>query len=130
MFQNTKAFSGFSVDDIKKAEEFYGSTLGVKLNHAEDGLSLHIGGGGDVFIYPKPNHEPASFTILNFLVDDIDRTVEELTDRGIAFEHYEGSEMETDEKGIYRGVSKGIGPDIAWFKDPAGNVLAVIEDSK
>ncbi len=73
MFQNTKAFSGFSVDDISKAEEFYGNTLGVNLNHSEDGLSLHIGGGGDVFIYPKPNHEPASFTVLNFLVSDIDK---------------------------------------------------------
>jgi catechol 2,3-dioxygenase-like lactoylglutathione lyase family enzyme len=123
MFESTKAFSGFSVDDIPRAKEFYGDTLG--LNVAEDNglLTLKIAGGRDTIVYPKDNHEPASFTILNFPVDDIEAAVDGLTERGVSFERYEGSDLETDERGIFRGG----GPLIAWFKDPAGNVLSVIQ---
>ena len=125
MFKDTKAFSSFSADDLKKAKEFYGQTLGLEVSETKEGLGLHIAGGGQVFIYPKPNHEPASFTVLNFPVDDIEKAVDELTARGVRFESYEG-EMKTDEKGIFRGASRGEGPDIAWFKDPAGNILSVV----
>ena len=125
MFKNTKAFSSFSADDLKKAKEFYGQTLGLEVSETEEGLGLQIAGGGQVFIYPKPNHEPASFTVLNFPVDDIEKAVDELTTRGVRFESYEG-QLKTDEKGIFRGASRGEGPDIAWFKDPAGNILSVV----
>ncbi len=127
MFEHTEAFSGFAVDDIGKAQDFYGGTLGLKTSvlDPEHGLlSLHIAGGHDVLVYEKPDHTPASFTVLNFPVDDIEKAVDELTARGVRFERYEGTEMETDEKGIFRGG----GPYIAWFKDPAGNVLSVLED--
>ncbi len=129
MFENTKAFSGFSVDDLAQAKAFYGETLGLKLTeHEEAGeglLFLHIAEAGDVLVYPKGNHEPASFTILNFPVDDVEAAVDALTERGVRFERYKGTELETDEKGIFRGG----GPLIAWFKDPAGNVLSVIQGS-
>ena len=124
MFKNTKAFSGFSVDDIQKAKKFYGQTLGLDVSETEEGLALRIAGGGQVFIYPKPNHTPASFTILNFQVDDVDQAVDGLTKLGVRFEHYDG-DIKTDEKGIHR--SDGAGPTIAWFKDPAGNILSVLE---
>jgi catechol 2,3-dioxygenase-like lactoylglutathione lyase family enzyme len=127
MFKSTHAFSGFSVDDLGKAKEFYRRTLGLDV--AEDQemgmLTLKIAGGGNVLVYPKDNHEPATFTILNFPVADIDRTVDDLTAKGIRFERYEMGEASPDEKGIYRGP---YGPPIAWFKDPAGNVLSVLED--
>jgi len=123
MFEHTKAFSGFSVDDIPAAQRFYGDTLGLKVSEANGMLTLHIAGERDTIVYPKPNHTPAEFTILNFPVDDITRAVDQLTERGVAFERYEGTPMETDEKGVFRGG----GPLIAWFKDPAGNVLSVIE---
>lgn len=125
MFESTRAFSGFSVDDTEAARRFYGETLGIRVSDGEmEGLlTLHIAGGRDTLIYPKEDHEPASFTILNFPVDDIEAAVEELTRRGVRFERYEGTPMETDEKGIFRGG----GPLIAWFTDPAGNVLSVIE---
>lgn len=122
----TKAFSGFSVDDIEKAKEFYGQKLGLDVTAEEDGLKMQIGGLNS-FIYPKDDHAPASFTILNFLVDDIDNAVDELNKRGVQFESYEG-EMKTDEKGIFRGADSGHGPNIAWFKDPAGNILSVLEN--
>lgn len=124
MFKDTKAFSGFSVNDIPKAKEFYGQTLGLDVEEGGMGtLLLHIAGGNDVLIYPKgADHTPASFTILNFPVDDIERAVNELTERGVQFEHY-GGEIEPDERGIFRGG----GPLIAWFKDPAGNILSVLE---
>ena len=125
MFENTKAFSGFSVDDVPKAKEFYGETLGLKVSEEHGLLFLHIAGGRDTLVYPKPDHVPATFTILNFPVDDIEKAVDELAERGVRFERYAGSEMETDDKGIFRGG----GPLIAWFKDPAGNVLSVIETS-
>jgi predicted enzyme related to lactoylglutathione lyase len=123
MLGNTKAFSGFSVDDVETAKRFYGETLGVEVSENDAGLTLHIAGDHSVFIYPKDDHEPATFTILNFRVDDIEGTVAGLTERGVRFERYEGTPIETDEQGIFRGG----GPLIAWFKDPAGNVLSVIK---
>jgi predicted enzyme related to lactoylglutathione lyase len=124
MFKNNKAFSSFSSNDLKKAKEFYGETLGLTVKETEEGLELSLAGGGSVFIYPKPNHEPATFTVLNFLVDNIEQSVEALGKLGVSFEQY-GGEIKTDEKGIYHGPP---GPNIAWFKDPAGNILSVIED--
>lgn len=124
MFKNTKAFSGFSVNDIKKAKEFYGQLLGLEISETEMGvLELNLNGGNKIITYPKPNHQPATFTILNFPVDNIDKAVDDLTDLGIVFEQYDGN-LKTDEKGIFRGG----GPLIAWFKDPAGNILSVIQD--
>jgi catechol 2,3-dioxygenase-like lactoylglutathione lyase family enzyme len=125
MFADTKAFSGFSVDDIPAASRFYGETLGLRVTEENGMLTLHIAGDRPVLVYPKPDHEPASFTILNFPVDDIESAVDQLFDHGVQFEHYGGTEIETDERGIFRGG----GPLIAWFKDPAGNVLSVIQDS-
>lgn len=126
MFKNSKAFSGFSVDDIPAAKQFYGQTLGLDVADEMEGLNISLAGGGSVFVYPKPDHTPASFTILNFPVDDIDSAVEQLTAAGVQFEHYDG-EMQTDEKGIFRGTEQDAGPNIAWFKDPAGNILSVME---
>jgi catechol 2,3-dioxygenase-like lactoylglutathione lyase family enzyme len=126
VFKQTHAFSGFSVNDIQRAKEFYGQTLGLEVSETKEGLVLRIAGGGQVFIYPKPNHTPASFTVLNFPVHDIDQAVDALRELGVRFETYEG-EMKTDEKGIFRGAAPGEGPNIAWFKDPAGNILSVLE---
>ena len=120
MFANTKAFSGFAVDDLEKAREFYRDTLGLKTSEENGLLTLHIAGDRPTLVYPKPGHSAADYTILNFPVDDIDEAVDELTSRGVQFERYEG--FDQDEKGI----SRGQGPDIAWFKDPAGNILAVL----
>jgi len=125
MFKDTKAFSGFSANDIEAAKRFYGETLGLSVSEEMGGLGLHLGGGGEVFVYPKDDHAPASFTVLNFPVEDIDAAVDGLTKAGVRFEHYSG-EIETDEKGIAR--SRGEGPNIAWFKDPAGNILSVLEE--
>ncbi|MEJ7623449.1 MAG: VOC family protein [Pyrinomonadaceae bacterium] len=121
------AFTSISVDDVAKAKEFYGTTLGLATTGEEEGLALKLPGGGKMFIYPKDNHVAATFTVLNLQVKDIDAAVEDLTQRGIAFESYTG-DIATDEKGIYRGAEQGSGPNIAWFKDPAGNILSVIED--
>ncbi len=129
MFKDTQAFSSFSVDDLQKAKAFYGQTLGLDVSETAEGLALKLAGGGDVFIYPKPNHEPASFTVLNFKVDDIDQAVDQLTKLGVRFESYEG-EITTDEKGIFRGADRGQGPTIAWFNDPAGNTLSVVEQKE
>ncbi|HEX9923078.1 MAG TPA: VOC family protein [Anaerolineae bacterium] len=130
MFEAKAAFSGFSVDDLVKAKEFYANTLGLKVDDEGVGLRLHLPGGYSVFSYPKDDHQPATFTILNFVVDNIDEAVDELTSRGVQFEHYDlGGGAETDEKGILRGLSHNMGPDIAWFKDPAGNVLAVLQEA-
>lgn len=124
MFENTKAFSGFSVDDIGAAKKFYGETLGIRVSEVGAGLlTLHIAGDRDIIVYPKPNHEPATFTILNFPVDDIDQAVDELSRRGIEFLRYDG--FSQDDKGIARGDE---GPPIAWFTDPAGNILAVLQE--
>jgi predicted enzyme related to lactoylglutathione lyase len=124
MFGDTKAFSGFSVDDVAAAKKFYGETLGLRVSEQDDLLFLHIAGDRDTLIYPKEDHTPASFTILNFPVEDIEAAVDALAERGVSFERYAGTELETDEKGIFRGG----GPLIAWFTDPAGNVLSVIQD--
>lgn len=126
MFRDTHAFSGFSVNDVQKARKFYSQTLGLEVSEVpemQELLELHLAGGAKVLIYPKPDHRPATFTILNFPVDNIEKAVDDLAKRGVRFERYEG-EMETDEKGIFRGG----GPLIAWFKDPAGNILSVLED--
>jgi predicted enzyme related to lactoylglutathione lyase len=123
MFGNTKAFSGFAVDDIGKAKQFYAETLGLEVTEENGMLTLHIAGDRPTLVYPKPNHTPASFTILNFPVDDIESAIDQLTARGVVFERYEGTPAATDEKGIFRGG----GPLIAWFTDPAGNVLSVVE---
>jgi len=123
MFGNTKAFSGFAVDDIEKAKQFYAETLGLEVTEANGMLTLHIAGDRPTLVYPKPNHTPASFTILNFPVEDIEPAVDQLAARGVVFERYEGTPAATDVKGIFRGG----GPLIAWFTDPAGNVLSVVE---
>lgn len=128
MFKPTVAFSGFSVNDLDSARLFYSEKLGLKVT--DDGMGLHIhtpGSDVPVFVYQKgPSHQPATFTILNFKVDNIDSAVDELVSRGIIFEIYEN----TDEKGIARGLSHDMGPDIAWFKDPSGNILSVLQESK
>jgi predicted enzyme related to lactoylglutathione lyase len=121
MFADTKAFSGFAVDDVQKAKEFYGDTLGIETSEENGILTLHIAGDRDTIAYPKLGHTPAAYTILNFPVDDIDSAVEGLVERGVTIERYDG--FEQDEKGVFRGG----GPLIAWFKDPAGNVLSVIQ---
>lgn len=125
MFGNTKAFSGFSVNDTEKAKAFYSEILGIEVEELEmEGLiSLHIAGGTNILIYPKPNHIPATYTVLNFPVKDVEKAVDELTQRGVRFEIYNEDNFQTDEKGIFHGG----GPKIAWFKDPAGNILSVIE---
>lgn len=123
ILKDAKAFSGFSVDDLAAAREFYGGTLGLEIEDAGEGLMLKIAGGNGVFVYPKDDHTPATYTILNFPVGDIDKAVAELTSKGVAFEHYDGL---TDEHGIARGIAANRGPDIAWFKDPAGNFLSVL----
>jgi catechol 2,3-dioxygenase-like lactoylglutathione lyase family enzyme len=125
MFQPKTAFSGFSVNDLAKAKEFYTQTLGLKVVEEGVGLRLHLPGGGTAFAYPKDDHQPATFTLLDFVVDDIDEAVDELKRRGVSFERYAG--MSQDEKGIMRGIAQNMGPDIAWFQDPAGNMLAVLQ---
>lgn len=123
MFKDTKAFSGFSVNDIPKAKMFYEQTLGLEVSQEDYGLlNLHIASNNPILIYPKPNHVPATFTILNFPVDNIEQVMDELTKRGVRFEHYEG-DVQTDEKGMmtYEGLKQ------AWFKDPAGNIISVLE---
>jgi catechol 2,3-dioxygenase-like lactoylglutathione lyase family enzyme len=125
MLGKSKAFSGFAVPDIEKAKKFYGETLGLKVSEDHGLLTLHLAGGNNVLIYPKPNHVPATFTVLNFPVDDVDLAVDELKKRGVRFEIYNLPDLKTDEKGIMRGN----GPTIAWFKDPAGNILSVLEAS-
>ena len=125
MLKTKQAFSGFSVDNLARAREFYAGMLGLTVEDAGPGLGLQLPGGGTVFVYPKDDHQPATFTILNFEVEDIDEAVDELMNRGVQFERYEG--LPVDEKGILRGISQNRGPDIAWFKDPAGNILAVLK---
>ena len=123
MFKNTKAFSGFSVDNIEKAKQFYSQTLGLDVSEANGQLELHIAGGSTIFVYSKPNHVPATFTILNFPVENIEQAVSELSRRGVHFEIYDLPDLKTDA----RGIASDGGPKIAWFKDPAGNFLSVIE---
>jgi predicted enzyme related to lactoylglutathione lyase len=126
MFADTKAYSGFAVDDLQKAKQFYGETLGLRtsvLSEEMGLLTLHLAGDRDTLIYVKPDFTPATYTILNFAVDDVEKAVDELAERGVSFERYDG--FEQDEKGIARGEG---GPPIAWFTDPAGNILAVMEE--
>lgn len=122
------AFSGFSVDNLEKAKQFYADVLGLKLENEKMGLQFALPGGGKVFVYDKPNHTPASYTMLNLVVEDIDEAVESLIEKGVVFEKYTGMPFQQDEKGIARGLSVGQGPDIAWFKDPAGNILSVLQE--
>jgi catechol 2,3-dioxygenase-like lactoylglutathione lyase family enzyme len=122
------AFSGISVDDLSKAQEFYTKTLELKLDNEEMGLQLGLPGGGKMFIYEKDGHTPAAYTALNFVVDNIDEAIDELTSRGVSFEHYDSMPAPQDEKEILRGIAAGQGPDIAWFKDPAGNILSVLQE--
>ena len=125
MLEKSKAFSGFSVSDTQRAKEFYSRTLGLEVSESRGLLNLHLAGGTTVLIYPKPNHAPATFTVLNFPVDSVDKAVDELTKRGVRFEIYNEPNLKTDERGIFRGG----GPVIAWFKDPAGNILSVLEQT-
>jgi len=125
MFDNTKAFSGFAVNDITAAKNFYGKVLGLNVTENKMGiLELHLANGAKVIIYPKPNHVPATFTILNFAVKNLEQAVDDLTSRGVKFEIYNDEYFKTDDKGVFRGG----GPLIAWFKDPAGNIISVLED--
>jgi predicted enzyme related to lactoylglutathione lyase len=127
MFKDTKAFSSFSVNDISKAKEFYIKTLGLEVSEVPEMkglLNLHIMNSNNIMIYSKPNHKPASFTVLNFPVDDVEKAVDELSEKGIKFEIYNEPNLKTNEKGIAEG---GGGPKIAWFKDPAGNILSILE---
>ena len=122
MFADSKAYSGFAVDDLQKAKQFYTETLGLRMSEidADNGLmALHISGSRDILVYLSPTHSPASFTILNFPVEDVEAAVDELMQRGVRFERYEGFDQDA------KGINRGVGPPIAWFKDPAGNVLSV-----
>jgi catechol 2,3-dioxygenase-like lactoylglutathione lyase family enzyme len=125
MFRNTHAFSGFSTNDIPKAKEFYASTLGIDVTEENGMLTLHLAGGGSVLVYPKDNHEPATYTMLNLPVANIEEAVDRLVERRVTFERY-GEGFGQDE----RGIARGEGPPIAWFKDPAGNILSVLEDGE
>ncbi|MDR6970936.1 VOC family protein [Leifsonia shinshuensis] len=122
-------FSGFSVNDLAAAKSFYGETLGLRISDGPMGnLDLELPAGGLVFIYPKDDHVPATFTILNLVVDDIDRAVDDLNAKGVATAIYDDPALPTDAKGVLRGRSQNRGPDIAWFRDPAGNVLSVLQE--
>jgi len=126
MFRDSEPFSSFSVNDLSKAKTFYGKTLGLDVSEQAEGLQVNLAAGFNVFLYPKPNHTPATFTVLNFAVDDIDEAVDELNSLGIRLEKYDQAEIRTDAKGIMRGK----GPQIAWFKDPAGNILSVVQEQE
>jgi catechol 2,3-dioxygenase-like lactoylglutathione lyase family enzyme len=126
LFKEVPAFSGFSSNDIQKTKRFYGETLGLDVTEENGMLTLHIAGGTNILVYPKTNHTPANFTVLNFPVEDIEEAVDELTSRGVVFERYDVPGLEAGKNGIYRGQ----GPPIAWFKDPAGNILSVLEDNR
>jgi catechol 2,3-dioxygenase-like lactoylglutathione lyase family enzyme len=123
MFRDTRAFSGFAVPDTDAARDFYGGTLGLEVTEENGLLTLHVAGDRPILVYPKPDHVPATYTILNFPVADVDRAVDELTAAGVRFEVYDGDDLRTDERGVFRGG----GPTIAWFRDPAGNILSVLE---
>lgn len=127
MFEPVAAFSGFAVKDLQQAQAFYADKLGLTVDDTGMGLQLHLPGGTTVFVYPKPDHQPASFTILNFVVTDIDAAVDTLAARGMRLEKFEGAYQ--DDKGIARGLSHNRGPDIAWFRDPSGNILSVLQDT-
>ena len=123
MFANTRAFSGFAVGDLQEAQKFYGDILGIATSENNGLMTLHLAGGRDTLVYPKPGHVPADYTILNFPVEDIDSAVDELTARGVTFERYDGLAQDG------KGISRGYGPDIAWFRDPAENIMAVLKEA-
>lgn len=125
MFRDTKTFSSFSIRDVAEARTFYAETLGLDVADRPEGLEITLAGGARLFLYPKPDHQPATFTVLNFVVDDVDAAVDELSRRGVRFEHYDEPSMKTDAKGIARGD----GPTIAWFRDPSGNFLSIVKPS-
>ena len=128
MLKVNRSFSSFSVDDLEVAQRFYGETLGLDVEMTEMGLDITLAGGGHVFLYPKPNHEPASFTVLNLMVPDLDVAVDALVEAGVTMERYDDvADIRQDERGIAR-AEPGRGPDIAWFTDPAGNTIALIHD--
>lgn len=125
MFKDSKAFSGFSVDDVAEAKKFYHDVLGLEIGQEMMGMfEIKLGTGGTIMVYPKDDHQPATFTILNFPVSDIDKAVDYLIDKGVEFEKYDG--FDQDEKGISRSTDPERGPSIAWFKDPSGNILSVL----
>ena len=128
MFNIQSTFSGYSVDDLAAAKRFYTETLGLDLTDETMALGFTLPGGGKLFIYPKDDHQPATFTVLNFVVADIDAAINALAAKGVKPERYDNLPAPQDEKGVLRGLSAGYGPDIAWFKDPAGNILAVLQD--
>jgi predicted enzyme related to lactoylglutathione lyase len=129
MFKADSSFSGYSVNDIQAAKKFYTEIMGLTLTSETMGLRFQLPGGGQLFMYEKSDHVPATFTILNFVVSDIDATVDTLTNSGVVFERYDSSSMKQDDKAILRGKASGQGPDIAWFKDPAGNILSVLQSA-
>ncbi len=126
MFKDSKAYSGFSVNDFAAAKKFYGETLGLDVSENQMGLAISLASGAHIFVYPKSDHTPATYTILNFPVVDINKAVADLKAKGITFKQYEGL---TDDQNIARGLSRNQGPDIAWFTDPAGNILSVLQES-
>ena len=126
MFKPIHSFSGLSVKDLAATKKFYSEVLGLDVDESDMGLGIHLPGGGYLYMYQKDNHEPATFTVLNFAVDDIDDAVADLAKRGVTFERYEG--MHQDDNGIARGIAANMGPDIAWFTDPSGNILAVLQE--
>lgn len=130
MFKAIGAFSGFSVKDLGKAKDFYSNTLGLKVSEDEMGLKLHLPGGGQVFVYQKNNHEPATYTVLNLVVENIDEVIDDLVAKGVFFEHYDFPDFKQDEKGVARGLAVDKGPDIAWFKDPSANILSILQEKK
>lgn len=128
MFTAKSAFTGFSADDLAKAKEFYTKVLGLELESEEMGLQFKLpNNSGTIFIYDKQDHQPATYTVLNFVVEDIDKAVDELVAVGVQFDRYENMPAPQDEKGVLRGLAAGMGPDIAWFKDPAGNIHAILQ---
>lgn len=130
MLTYNHTFSSFSVDELPKAKTFYGETLGLNLTEVgEMGLSIHLKDNHRVFIYPKVDHQPATFTVLNFVVDDIDAEMKSLKQRGVQFIHYQNKHLPQDEQGVLRGLQENMGPDIAWFKDPAGNILSILQEN-
>lgn len=129
MLNLVATFSSFAIKDVAQSQKFYTETLGLKVQEEKNmGLKLELPGNAQVFMYPKEDHQPATFTVLNLVVTDIDATVTELQSKGVEFEHYDEGMIKTDEKGIARGRAAGFGPDIAWFKDPSGNILSVLQD--
>lgn len=121
-------FSSFSVDNIETAKKFYSETLGIRTSDEMMGLKLELDGGGRVHVYQKDDHQPAVFTVLNFVVESIDATIDELVAGGVTMEHYDNMPAPQDEKGVLRGLAADMGPDIGWFKDPAGNIIAVLQE--